>query len=837
MAKSKKAFFYIPHTHWEGAVFKTREGYLEMGLPHILMALKLLEEQPSYRFVLDQAAYVKPFIERYPEAVPSLRKFIAEGRLQIIGGTDVMHDCNQPCGEALLRNIQYGKKFFKEALGVDVETYWPLDTFGMNAQMPQILRKAGFTTTWCWRGVPHNKLPAEFFWEGLDGTKIAACWLPFSYAFLWGLPKDIEGFTAQCKDRFSKLDPFVQGGDRAGLAGADVCLPEPHIAPLAEEFNRRPDAPFTFSIAVPDEYEALVKRRREEQNVIVKGELNPIFQGGYSSRIELKQWMRRSERQLLAAEQLTAVAQLLGGKADLDALWRAWEPVLFNQAHDLAAGVMTDDVYTDTVSGYEYSDRLAREMLDRDWNWISAAIDTRGEGVPVVVWNTLGWARTDVADVTVGFTEPGIKGVTVLDFEGQTVPSQIVESRLNDDGSLAQARIVFLAREVPALGYAVYRVKPGEPQNIAGEAGGKIENEYYRLTFDRGTGAITSIVDKTGNCELLAGPANVVTCQEDRGDLWELYHGLDGGSHVAMARKQAVPGKGEAAFSDEESGKEIIRRGTVFSEYRVAHPFKNGEFATTVCLFNGLRRIDIRTEILNNDKWVRYQALFPTNISAGRIVHEIPFGAIERPNAIEFPVQNWSDLGDGRHGVTVLNEGLPGNITTGGTLMLSLMRSHNLGAYGFIGGYEPGMSSDTGFQLGKRFKLHYGIMSHSGDWREARVWRDGLEFNRPLICRTAAVRDGRLPSRWGLLEISHPDVVISACRPCKDGAIVLRVYEAAGQAAAGVQIHMHASIADAQETDLLEKDGKSFSVENQTLHFDIAAFEIKTFKLRLNASL
>jgi hypothetical protein len=49
----------IPHTHWEGAVFKTREEYLEIGLPHILKALYLLQNYPDYRFVLDQVAYVK----------------------------------------------------------------------------------------------------------------------------------------------------------------------------------------------------------------------------------------------------------------------------------------------------------------------------------------------------------------------------------------------------------------------------------------------------------------------------------------------------------------------------------------------------------------------------------------------------------------------------------------------------------------------------------------------------------------------------------------------------------------------------------------------------------
>ena len=52
-------FWLVPHTHWEGAVFKTREEYLEMGLPHILTAVRLLKKHPDYRFTLDQVAYLK----------------------------------------------------------------------------------------------------------------------------------------------------------------------------------------------------------------------------------------------------------------------------------------------------------------------------------------------------------------------------------------------------------------------------------------------------------------------------------------------------------------------------------------------------------------------------------------------------------------------------------------------------------------------------------------------------------------------------------------------------------------------------------------------------------
>src|SRR5438477_11897336 len=91
---AKQTLYYVPHTHWEGAVFKTREEYLEIGLPHIIKALTLLKAYPSYRFVLDQMCYVKPFLDRYPAEVPAFRKFLGEGRLQIAGGTDSMHDNN-----------------------------------------------------------------------------------------------------------------------------------------------------------------------------------------------------------------------------------------------------------------------------------------------------------------------------------------------------------------------------------------------------------------------------------------------------------------------------------------------------------------------------------------------------------------------------------------------------------------------------------------------------------------------------------------------------------------------------------------------------------------------
>ena len=111
--------------------------------------------------------------------------------------------------------------------------------------------------------------------------------------------------------------------------------------------------PLQVRFAVPTDYEKAVAARPDRP--VIKGELNPIFQGTYSSRIELKQWTRELERLLTTAEELGALCNWLGVPTDDQAVWRAWEPVLFNQAHDLASGVMTDRVYEDTIRGFEFS--------------------------------------------------------------------------------------------------------------------------------------------------------------------------------------------------------------------------------------------------------------------------------------------------------------------------------------------------------------------------------------------------------------------------------------------------------------------------------------------------
>ncbi len=861
-AESPKATLWIiPHTHWEGAVFKTREEYLEAGLPHILTALNLLRTYPDYTFVLDQAAYVKPFLERFPEDAPDFRKFVSEGRLQIVGGNDVMLDVNIPSGESWVRQVLYGKGFYKLELGTDVEVGWGLDTFGHHPQMPQLLKLAGYKSYWIQRGVPESNAFSEFLWEGIDGSRIPTFWLPLGYGLFYPSPHTLFDFDNYARAIWQSLGNYSRHSNRVALAGADVIDPETVLPEMVHDFDQQIRRPFTIRFGVPTDLELIVAKRGAHP--VIRGELNPVFQGTYSSRIELKQTLRKSERLLTEAEKLTALDSSFGSRPPVSDLNRAWEPVLFNEAHDLISGDMVDKVYRDTIRGYQFSDTLAESMVSHGLDLLASNIDTRSqhssgmEASPILVFNSLGWARTDIAITEVGFSSPGITSIKLLDPEGQSTPVQLLNVTRFPSGGIEDARIAFVARDVPALGYAIYRAVPEKQTPSANETdgnaighapgpsdstthadSGSIENDSLRATFNLWTGAMTRLAVKSGSGDWDAlgdQPANIVAEEQDGGDFWELYGTLNGARLTAMQRKEGLPISDRSHLSDEWVGGDgRITNGPVFSEFHISHPFRSGSFSTRVRLYSGMRRMDIKTQLVNNDRLVRYRALFPTSIAAGQRFDEIPFGSVQRPTGQEFPAQNWIDWSNGIHGVALLNRGLPGSNVAQGTLMLSLMRSATISAYPFIGGYEPGQSSDLGLELGIKRTFDYAIVPHSGDWRAGGIYRAGLEFNNPLIARAVASHSGSLPRRWGLLEISAPNIVLSSFKPGQSGALVLRVYEATGRRTEGGKITFQLHVVAAEECDLLEQPVRKVAIGDNSFIFDMRPYEIKTFKVFLS---
>ncbi len=146
-------------------------------------ALQLMNEYPGYTYTQSAAAYNEWMADKYPSMNAEIKRRIQEGRWEIVGGMWVEPDLNMPDGESLVRQLLVGKRWFKQAYGVDVRIGWNPDSFGYNWQLPQIYKKSGIdyfvTQKMEWNDT--NQLPFKlFWWQSPDGSKVLA-YFPHGY--------------------------------------------------------------------------------------------------------------------------------------------------------------------------------------------------------------------------------------------------------------------------------------------------------------------------------------------------------------------------------------------------------------------------------------------------------------------------------------------------------------------------------------------------------------------------------------------------------------------------------------------------------------------------------
>src|SRR5260370_12063627 len=111
---------------------------------------------------------------------------------------------------------------------------------------------------WFQRGVPGPETPAEFSWQGIDGTKIPAFWLPIGYGGLYDTPKNIGDFERLIRSSFEEMTPFARGYRRVLMAGADVSHPEAPLPILFYQLNPSPSPPLTVRVALPSPLDTLI---------------------------------------------------------------------------------------------------------------------------------------------------------------------------------------------------------------------------------------------------------------------------------------------------------------------------------------------------------------------------------------------------------------------------------------------------------------------------------------------------------------------------------------------------------------------------------------------------
>jgi alpha-mannosidase len=365
---------------------------------------------------------------------------------------------------------------------------------------------------------------------------------------------------------------------------------------------------------------------------------------------------------------------------------------------------------------------------------------------------------------------------------------------------------------------------------------GWMRNSLIDVRASIRTGSIQSLVLRGMNWDVVNahhahGFASVCR-QEDQGDPWEYYGPLRGAATSQEPLIDPVPSRRQAIFTDQYGGQGWGAGGPVMAELGVQAPFGDGRFARRIRLYAGLPRIDLITELTNQQRFVRYRNVFPLNVQQPRITFEIPFGALDRPEG-EYPAQNWVDVcdGDGERGVALLNRGIPGHSLVGSVLTASLMKCVKVVSYD-AGGYSAKTRDELGFEIGVTHRFEQALLPHAGNWQHAQMYHEGMAFNAPLIVRKVSAHEGRLPATGSFLHASLNHVAIHAV-VVEGNQMVLRVVEAAGQS--GVcAINSRWPLRSVIETDLAGDVMGVVPHSNAGLSFAIKPFEIKTFRMEMS---
>ena len=444
-------------------------------------------------------------------------------------------------GETIVRNLQLGVARAAALGGAMPVGYLP-DMFGHVAQMPQLLRQAGFAHAVVWRGVPAAIDRPAFWWKAPDGSVVRAEYLPVGYANGAFLPSDpdalirrVEAYEAELE---AKLGPVR--GPLLLMNGGDHQAPQAGMPALLESANSR-QARFRLEQASLEEY---LEGASSDDLQGWPGELRSgaranVLMGVLSNRVDIKAAAAAAERSL---ERLAEPLAALWLPPDLwpgGLLDDAWLAVIRNSAHDSVCGCSADQVSRTVIHRYDQAGALAREVVDRAMALAEVATVAVG---PVVV-NPSAHDRSGLVEMVLSGTEAP-EGAQVLD-----VKPLGVEVRQGHGRDLARL-LGELARDgwLGGTGRAV----DARIENGGGDAAGGLT---VVLTEDAASTPSPAMASVMAEAWAQAGGASQVTVRVERRP-----------SQRILVHWGPVPGYGWAAWTPHQSGGQVAVAGADWLE-------------------------------------------------------------------------------------------------------------------------------------------------------------------------------------------------------------------------------------------------------------------------------
>jgi len=784
---------------------------------------RLFEKYPDYVFNFTGSRRYQMMKEYYPELYKRVGEYVRQGRWCVSGSSVDEGEVNISSSESLIRQILYGNKFFHDEFGKESVDYMLPDCFGFLCNLPTVFNHSGLlgfsTQKLTWRsaaGIPFN----VGVWNGPDGKGVIAALNASNYTghVEKRLDKDRKWIDRlddnQKKTGYAFDYRYFGVGDRGGS-------PRENDIKNAEGSLRNNDGNFRVLLSSSDQMYRDITPEIRKKLPTYSGDLLLIEHsaGSMTSQAYMKRANRKNELLAQSAEQVSAVADWLGGAAyPLQKINNAWDLVLGSQFHDILPGTSIPKAYE-----YAWNDEFIAangfaEVLKHGAGAIVSKMNTNTQGKSVVVYNPVAKQREDI--VTAELEYPVLPtSIAVFDKNGKEMPSQIVARKDN------KLTVLFLA-QVPSVGMAVYDVRETaasiSSNGLLQATNNSLENSYYKVKF-ASNGDIQSIWDKKASKELLSKPAKLEFLHEAP-DAWPAWN-------MDWKDRQKAP----IDYLDKDAVLTVVEQGNVRVTLQVKRKGQNSEIIQLFSLSAGEagKRLEVTNKIDWQSREVSLKASFPLAVSNENATYNLGVGSISRGNndekKFEVPSKEWFDLTDksGKYGVSVLEDCKFGSDKPDdNTLRLTLL-------------YTPKTKSYT-YQSTQDWGIHdvkYALYGHAGDWSKAGTPWQAKFFNQPLIAFEAPKHAGTLGQSLSMLSISNSQAGLMAFKKMeKEDYYLVRVNELSGKDLKNVELALSAPITDAYEVNGQEQKIGEVKLSDGALKFDLSHYTIRSFAVKLQSA-
>ncbi len=347
-------FYVVGHSHLDLVWLWPKRETMRKSARTFSNQLYNMEKYPGFVYGASQPQQFDWIKEQHPGLFEKLKEAYKSGQLELQGALWVESDTNLAGGEALIRQIKYGQKFWKENFGFASDVCWLPDVFGYNGNLPQILSKSGvhnfMTIKLSWNNV--NKFPYHTFrWLGIDGSEVLVHMPPSGNYVGDGTPACFEEADRLNTEKNVKKILFEFGvGDGGGGPN------ELQLEMVKRETEKeKPNVKFASS-------EQFFKDLRAENYDLpsYQGELYlEKHQGTYTTQGKMKKYNRKLEYLLATCESVWSRVYLKTGEYPDEKIERIWKDMLFYQFHDSLPGSSIGRVYKE---GNAHQEQLIEEV-------------------------------------------------------------------------------------------------------------------------------------------------------------------------------------------------------------------------------------------------------------------------------------------------------------------------------------------------------------------------------------------------------------------------------------------------------------------------------------------